>query len=393
MPGLALPERRLVRVMPARDVGRGDAGAAREGGRAAADAGRGGDTRAEVRRDRGGKWMTRAVLGARREPRDWRNDPIRGTWGQARDRCNDPICGSEGQTRGPSNDPLHGAWGQARDRSNDPKRGLEGQTRRPSNDPIRGTWGQARDRRNDPIRGSEGQARHPSNDPIRGAVVWARGTAGRLRMCGWRPGGGTKRVRPPSGRLNLPGWARLRGGGDEAPAAGGSGAARQRPYRRSRDGRWYAVTRGPMRWLALGDRTAMGTREPSVAERVAMRFGPTAVDGGVRAPLAPRRCQMGVVRNDPIRGRAPDPAGLGGPVRQASRRRRWRGWRRGLPPSDGWSIAEAALDEVPGSSLNRQVPHDRWCVDGLLEAGHHGKNVCGCDGERARGHDAARART
>ena len=213
MPGLALPERRLVRVMPARDVGRGDAGAAREGGRAAADAGRGGDTRAEVRRDRGGKWMTRAVLGARREPRDWRNDPIRGTWGQARDRCNDPICGSEGQTRGPSNDP------------------------------IRGTWGQARDRRNDPIRGSEGQARHPSNNPIRGAVVWARGTAGRLRMCGWRPGGGTKRVRPPSGRLNLPGWARLRGGGDEAPAAGGSGAARQRPYRRSRDGRWYAVTR------------------------------------------------------------------------------------------------------------------------------------------------------
>ncbi len=239
------------RVMPVRDMGaamltlRG------------ATAGR--VTRREARNDpiRGQRTQTGDRCndpppGARDQARGTRNDPICGTGGQTRDRRNDPIRGQRTQSGDRCNDPPPGARDQARGTRNDPIGGTGGQTPERRNDPVRGQWtrtwvrcngpppgarDQARVTRNDPIGGTGGQTRDRRNDPIRGQrppiwVRWndlcaaretklgARATTlyaavvrawGRGVVCGCAGGVlvGAKRVRPPGGRLEFLGWARL----------------------------------------------------------------------------------------------------------------------------------------------------------------------------------------
>ena len=257
---------------------RGCGGAAWTDGRAAGDAG------AETASHASWRVAIAAALGLKRAMAEARR--------QTRDTCNDPIRGVEGhQTPGPRNDPIRGVRGQTRDTRNDPICGVRGQTRDTRNDPICGAGGQTRDSRNDPIRGAMVRARvaaaraseAPLDLPVgqcaddsRAGSWSARGRGGlgaggggvklgirATTLCpalrpGARAAAGVRTIGSSRGAPSERGrWVGTRSartgrglgaGGDEAAAAGGIGAARQRPYTRfggeCRVGGWGAGCAG-----------------------------------------------------------------------------------------------------------------------------------------------------
>ena len=193
---------------------------------------------------------------------------------------------------------------------------------------------QTRNSRNDPMRGAVGQTRGSRNDPMRGAAAEARGMAGAAlaarvdapagqpagETAGWAPGSpglGEALAREVMARrqraeLALRGNDPMRG---PAAGAGAGGGARVAPA---------VPPLGSTRGVALGSTTLARTWEPSVAEILAARFGPAAVEGWPGAPVAPpgiAAMPSGDCAQRPYAGAvAPEPDGGGEPVGPASRR-------------------------------------------------------------------------
>ncbi len=266
---------------------------------------------------------------------DVRNDPMRGTGRQTRaaindamggmaghrtpDGRNDPMGGTGRQTRGASNDPMGGMAGyRTPDGRNDPIGGTGRQTRVASNDPMGGTAGhRTPDGRNDLMGGTGRQTRAASNDPMGGTAGYRTpdrrndpmgGTAVRVRSAGapsdarvgvlaerradetieWAPGSRglwealareveKRRLRAEAGRRgNDPSGNDPIGG--NAAGAGAAGGAQV----------VLAVTgSGSVRGLALGSTTLARIWEPSLAEVLAARLGPAAVQGWPGTAVAP----------------------------------------------------------------------------------------------------------
>ncbi len=244
--------------------------------------------------------LRQAMDEARGQVRGASNDPMGGTAGcRTPDVRNDPMRGTGRQTRAASNDPMGGTAGYpAPDGRDDPMGGAGRQTRDASNDPMGGTAGdRTPDVRNDRMGGTKShQIPDGRNDPMGGSAVRVREAgaplATRVGVLAERRAGETIEWAPGSRGLwealtrevekrRLRAAAGLRGNDPTGGNAAGVGAGGGKRL-------GLAVTRLGSVWvLALGSTTLAWIWEPSLAEVLAARFGPAAVDGWPGPPLAP----------------------------------------------------------------------------------------------------------